>query len=287
MEAIQEFGSELIDFYSVHIGKGSFNTDPWSCCICATVLVDAITLGSCGHSVCKKCVPAYEPFNTDPMDEESNIKLSILVCELTDKYWEKEKQAVQLRNEGNKLFQRGDVEASLVKYSEAYQLSKEDHLITSNRSHAFFKAGKLEDALEDAERTIALKPDWGKGYFRKGMALASLGNMEEALIAYFQCLVLEESCSKALRTEIYKVLYKLVMASKESSVESESVDPMLGNNGSSPVPSRAILMGNNGSSPAGSMQFLSKASSSTSLQDQAEQDTYSDSEKEGEGGSTI
>ena len=84
-------------------------------------------------------------------------------------------------------------------------MSKEDHLITSNRSHAYFKAGKLKEALEDAERTIALKPDWGKGYFRRGMALASLGNMEEALISYFQCLVLEESCSKALRTEIYKV----------------------------------------------------------------------------------
>jgi len=274
-DVIQEFGAELIDFYSVHIGKGSFHTDPWSCCICGTVLVDAVTLGSCGHSVCKKCVlrdltsackkcgTAYEPFNTDPVDEESNIKLSILVCELTNKYWEKEKQAVQLRNEGNKLFQRGDVEASLVKYSEAYQLSKEDHLITSNRSHAYFKAGKLEDALEDAERTIALKPDWGKGYFRRGMALASLGNMEEALISYFQCLVLEESCSKALRTEIYKVLYKLVVASKEW-----SVDPADG----SPVPSRA--------SPPGSMHFLSKASSSASLQDQAEQDTDSDSDKE-------
>ena len=73
---------------------------------------------------------AYEPFNTDPMDEESNIKLSILLRELTDKYWEKEKQAVQLRNEGNKLFQRGDVEGSLLKYAEAYLLSKEDHLIT-------------------------------------------------------------------------------------------------------------------------------------------------------------
>lgn len=198
--------------------RGTISSDVHrSCCICATVLVDAVTLGSCGHSVCKKCVlrdlssackkcgTAYEPFNTDPMDEESNIKLSILVCELTNKYWEKEKQAVQLRNEGNKLFQRGDVGASLVKYSEAYQLSKDDHLITSNRSHAYFKAGKLEDALADAERTIALKPDWGKGYFRKGMALASLGNMEDALISYFQCLVLEESCSKALRTEIYKV----------------------------------------------------------------------------------
>merc|ERR1711990_1384418 len=284
-EVIQQFGAELIDFYSVHIGKGTFNTDPWSCCICATVLVDAITLGSCGHSVCKKCVlrdlssackkcgTAYEPFNTDPMDEESNIKLSILVCELTDKYWEKEKQAVQLRNEGNKLFQRGDVEASLVKYSEAYQLSKEDHLITSNRSHAYFKAGKLEDALADAERTIALKADWGKGYFRKGMALASLGNMEEALISYFQCLVLEESCSKALRTEIYKVLYKLVVSSKESSVESD-----VEASNSSPLPSRA--------SPAGSMQLLSKTSSSTSLLDQADPETDSDSENE-EGGSTI
>ena len=262
--------------------------------------MDAVTLGSCGHSVCKKCVlrdltsackkcgTAYEPFNTDPMDEESNIKLSILVCELTDKYWEKEKQAVQLRNEGNKLFQRGDVEASLVKYSEAFQMSKEDHLITSNRSHAYFKAGKLKEALEDAERTIALKPDWGKGYFRRGMALASLGNMEEALISYFQCLVLEESCSKALRTEIYKVqqfcifyqiisnfsasrffftfclqvLYKLVMASKESSVESDG-DQAAAEGTRSPSLSRA-----SGASPRGSMQFLSKDSSSTSLQDQ-------------------
>jgi len=292
-DEIQEFGAELIDFYSVHIGKGTFNTDPWSCCICATVLVDAITLGSCGHSVCKKCVlrdlssvckkcgMAYEPFNTDPVDEESNIKLSILVCELTDKYWEKEKQAVQLRNEGNKLFQRGDVEASLVKYSEAFQMSKEDHLITSNRSHAYFKAGKLKEALEDAERTIALKPDWGKGYFRRGMALASLGNMEEALISYFQCLVLEESCSKALRTEIYKVLYKLVMASKESSVESDG-DQAAAEGTRSPSLSRA-----SGASPRGSMQFLSKDSSSTSLQDQAEQETDSDSEKEEDSTITI
>merc|ERR1711992_349366 len=223
---------------------------------------------------------AYEPFNTDPMDEESNIKLSILVCELTDKYWEKEKQAVQLRNEGNKLFQRGDVEASLVKYSEAFQMSKEDHLITSNRSHAYFKAGKLKEALEDAERTISLKPDWGKGYFRKGMALASLGNMEEALITYFQCLVLEESCSKALRTEIYKVLHKLVLASKESSVESESGEPQ---QKSSPQASPTTTR----SSPAGSMQFLSKAGSRTSLQDKGDQETESESDNEEDSTITI
>merc|ERR1711992_527111 len=214
------------------------------------------------------------------MDEESNIKLSILVCELTDKYWEKEKQAVQLRNEGNKLFQRGDVEGSLLKYSEAFEMGKEDHLITSNRSHAFFKAGKVEEALEDAERTISLKPDWGKGYFRKGMALASLGNMEEALITYFQCLVLEESCSKALRTEIYKVLHKLVLASKESSVESESGEPQ---QKSSPQASPTTTR----STPAGSMQFLSKAGSRTSLQDKGDQETESESDNEEDSTITI
>ena len=37
------------------------------------------------------------------------------------------------------------------------------------------------------------------------MALSALGQPEDALVAFFQCLVLEESCSRALRTEINKV----------------------------------------------------------------------------------
>ena len=47
--------------------------------------------------------------------------------------------------------------------------------MTSNRSHALFKLGRYQEALEDAERTISIRPDWGKGYFRKGMALQGLG----------------------------------------------------------------------------------------------------------------
>jgi hypothetical protein len=37
------------------------------------------------------------------------------------------------------------------------------------------RQGKYEKALEDANLTIEVKPDWGKGYFRRGMALYSLG----------------------------------------------------------------------------------------------------------------
>jgi len=38
--------------------------------------------------------------------------------------------------------------------------------------------------LEDAEKCIELKPDWTKGYQRKGMALQASGKLDEALDAY-------------------------------------------------------------------------------------------------------
>lgn len=234
LETIQDLGNGLIDFYSEHIGKTTQHTDPWSCAFCATVLVDPVSLGACGHSVCKKCLlkdlggvcrkcgMKYEPVDADPVDEEAHVKVTILVCELVAKYWDKELKAVSLRNDGNKLFQRGDVAASLAKYSEAFSLSPDDHLLTSNRSNAYFKAGRLEEALADADRTVGAKPDWGKGYFRRGMALAAMGQPEDALVAFFQCLVLEESCSRALRTEIYKMLFKLV--NQRQSVEEEEAE---------------------------------------------------------------
>ena len=40
--------------------------------------------------------------------------------------------------------------------------------------------GNAKAALEDAELAIKLRPDWGKGYLRKGMAHRVLGNHTEA-----------------------------------------------------------------------------------------------------------
>jgi len=226
VKAVEDFAGNLINVYANHFGKGNFSTDPWSCCICGTVLVDAVTLVPCGHSVCKRCVTrdkscrkcGAEIKYSSSEDGRAGLKPSILISQIVDKLWANEKRAVQLRYEGNKLFQRGEVEASIERYTQAFDLSPEDHIITSNRSHAYMKINKLYEAVRDAKYTVAMRPDWGKGYFRLGRALSGLDKPDEALVAFFHCLVLEETCSKALRAEIVQE-FCTIMFKEESKMD--------------------------------------------------------------------
>ena len=46
-------------------------------------------------------------------------------------------------------------------------------------------------AIHDANKCISVKPDWGKGYGRKGAALYGAGDLEGALKAYTDGLAVE------------------------------------------------------------------------------------------------
>jgi len=54
-------------------------------------------------------------------------------------------------------------------------------LAGSNRAAAFIHLGKETKAIKDAEQAIELKPDWAKGYFRKGAALAALRRWDDSI----------------------------------------------------------------------------------------------------------
>uniref|UniRef100_A0A1B6FAU5 Stress-induced-phosphoprotein 1 n=1 Tax=Cuerna arida TaxID=1464854 RepID=A0A1B6FAU5_9HEMI len=100
-------------------------------------------------------------------------------------------QVDSLKKEGNDAMLKGDLEKAIECYSEGIKIDKNNHVLYSNRSAAYLKAGKYSEALADAETTISIKPDWTKGYSRKGSVLAYMERFDEALAAYRQGLKFE------------------------------------------------------------------------------------------------
>ncbi|KAK9717136.1 Hsp90 cochaperone [Basidiobolus ranarum] len=99
--------------------------------------------------------------------------------------------ADELKALGNKAFLAKDYENAIKYFSEAIELTPDNHVFYSNRSACFASLKQYEKALEDAEKTIELKKDWAKGYGRKGAALHGLNKTEEARQAYKEGLAIE------------------------------------------------------------------------------------------------
>lgn len=63
------------------------------------------------------------------------------------------------------------------KFTQAIAIESENHILYSNRSAVYAAQAEYEKALEDAEKAISIKPDWSKGYARKGAAYKGMGDL--------------------------------------------------------------------------------------------------------------
>lgn len=93
-------------------------------------------------------------------------------------------QVNALKEKGNSALAAEKFDEAISAYTEAINLDPKNHVLFSNRSAAYVKAGKYESALEDANQTISLNPTWTKGYSRKGSALACMEKYVEAFEVY-------------------------------------------------------------------------------------------------------
>ncbi|RLN82381.1 hypothetical protein BBJ28_00010573 [Nothophytophthora sp. Chile5] len=107
--------------------------------------------------------------------------------------------AEQAKDRGNRAFAAGNFSEAVSSFSEALALHARDssaqnaHVYYSNRSAAQLKLGKAHEALADADECVKLKPDWPKGYSRRGSALYALTRYADAYRAYKDGLAREAS----------------------------------------------------------------------------------------------
>lgn len=76
-------------------------------------------------------------------------------------------------------------------YTHAINLDEKNYTLYSNRSYAFLKVQQYYLALEDANETIKLNPNWPKGYFRRAEVEFATGHYMEACSSYKQALELK------------------------------------------------------------------------------------------------
>ena len=95
-------------------------------------------------------------------------------------------RANDAKERGNEALAEGSYRSAVQFYTTAINQhhAPEQHVYYSNRAAAYCKLGDWEEALADAERCVLVRPDWGKGYFRKGMALQGAKRVGEAVNAY-------------------------------------------------------------------------------------------------------
>lgn len=99
--------------------------------------------------------------------------------------------AQEEKAKGNAAFQAGDFSTAVQHFSKAIELSPADAVLYSNRSGAYASLKQFENALKDAEMCVKLKPDWAKGYSRKGLAEFNLGRLREAEATYTKGLTVD------------------------------------------------------------------------------------------------
>lgn len=132
-----------------------------------------------------------------------------------------------LKEKGNKALNENKFDEAIAAYTQAIALDDKNHVLFSNRSAAYAKAGKYDLALKDAEVTISLNPTWPKGYSRKGSALAGLNRFEEAFKAYQDGLTLNPGNASLLQSqqEIKDLLIAHLMRQTPMDIDPQSPPP--------------------------------------------------------------
>jgi len=113
-------------------------------------------------------------------------------------------RAEAAKEKGNRAFGEGNFDEAIRQYSEAIKIDARNHVYFSNRSAAYAGKNMWAQALEDSEQCIRLNRTWGKGYYRKAVALLGQNKLTEAQRALTEGLSVD-GANADLRTKLQEV----------------------------------------------------------------------------------
>lgn len=93
-------------------------------------------------------------------------------------------KALEHKALGNKEFSAQNFEVAAKHFSDAIAEDPTDHVFYSNRSGCYASLKQFDKALEDGAKCVEIKPDWPKGYTRKGLAEYFMSKYDEAEKTY-------------------------------------------------------------------------------------------------------
>lgn len=97
-----------------------------------------------------------------------------------------------MKEKGNACVKKGDYAEAVMHYTAAIQTDPCNAVLHSNRSLAFLKMQQYHLAYQDAKKTVELKPDWVKGYFRKAEVEFATFHFDKALTSYTNAFCLQK-----------------------------------------------------------------------------------------------
>ena len=100
-------------------------------------------------------------------------------------------QAERYKAQGNTALQAKRFDEAVDLYSKAIALDPSNAVYFSNRAAAHASLEHWREALDDSHEVVTLKPEWVKGWVRRGGAFTGLGQHEEARKAYLKASQIE------------------------------------------------------------------------------------------------
>ncbi|XP_068176655.1 LON peptidase N-terminal domain and RING finger protein 1 [Antennarius striatus] len=197
--------------------NGDTSTDvAFDCPNCRSFVGEPVTL-ACGHSFCKRCLQRRLLSKCKLCNEAftSGEKVNVVLCGLLEKWFPDELKTAKTLNEVDEL-------CGMRRYHEAVALatdvirsdSEKRPAARLSRAEAYTALKQYSLALDDAElcRGSSCRAE---AFFRKAMVLHEMGQVDESLQAFLQCLAVDEEFPSA-KTQVEKILCDLLSPTDEN-----------------------------------------------------------------------